>query len=398
MKKYNFSIKFRRWKSIVQYGDQHFNSSFTPDEVEVIMSNWIESKSYNKFFKKWDIFCKFKSNRFSSYTEYPKGDITLKKEYHNDWFEKNKNSNNKIDFIDLDHQLSELVYDCIKSGIINEEFLKLIEHKIHKDFQDKISLEKYKKFLLKNKNDEKNLNYNDKPEKKDISNLLNNSEKISPEIEDYFKIENYSSFTPFNKSWLKDGKIDIERINEIRMDNEIHGRLLNSYLPITLEEKNEIIKLLRKKTRLRKKSKWNFLENYFQRSKNSLFKIINSQNLDKKYFILDLDEISEDDYYIGDIKNNRPHGQGIFKWSDKVKYVGEWKEGILHGRGVLENFNQFTYIGSFNEGLYHGKGTYIVEDVLKYEGEWEMGKELNIKCYDKNNNYFGEIKNKKWDE
>ena len=43
--------------------------------------------------------------------------------------------------------------------------------------------------------------------------------------------------------------------------------------------------------------------------------------------------------YEGEIKNNKPHGVGKWKWEDGDDTVeGEWRDGLLHGR-VVENWS-----------------------------------------------------------
>lgn len=39
------------------------------------------------------------------------------------------------------------------------------------------------------------------------------------------------------------------------------------------------------------------------------------------------------DYYIGEWKNDKNDGIGIYVHSDKSRYEGEWKEDYLHGKG-----------------------------------------------------------------
>ena len=41
------------------------------------------------------------------------------------------------------------------------------------------------------------------------------------------------------------------------------------------------------------------------------------------------------DKYVGEFKNNLPHGKGTFTVINEYKYKGEWKNGVMEGRGVL---------------------------------------------------------------
>jgi|TARA_B100001964_G_scaffold48863_1_gene54819 hypothetical protein len=38
--------------------------------------------------------------------------------------------------------------------------------------------------------------------------------------------------------------------------------------------------------------------------------------------------------YIGDFKNDKYNGQGIYTWADGKKYVGEWKNDKTYGQGT----------------------------------------------------------------
>lgn len=57
--------------------------------------------------------------------------------------------------------------------------------------------------------------------------------------------------------------------------------------------------------------------------------------------------------FLGEYKDDKKHGFGIFTWQDGRKYIGEWKEGKQHG-----------------------KGCFINQKGEKREGEWADGKRL----------------------
>ena len=73
------------------------------------------------------------------------------------------------------------------------------------------------------------------------------------------------------------------------------------------------------------------------------------------------------DKYVGEWKEGRENGQGIYIGSDGSKYVGEWKDGNWNGQGT------FTF----------GKGDFVGN---KYVGEWKNNKKWNGTGYDKNGN------------
>ena len=45
--------------------------------------------------------------------------------------------------------------------------------------------------------------------------------------------------------------------------------------------------------------------------------------------------------YVGEIKNGKPHGKGILKYTNS-KYVGEFKDGKCNGQGILTS--KFLYM------------------------------------------------------
>ena len=82
--------------------------------------------------------------------------------------------------------------------------------------------------------------------------------------------------------------------------------------------------------------------------------------------------------YIGQIKDDKKHGTGIYTWTNGNKYVGEWKDGKRHGTGTYTWADGGVYVGDFKDGNFHGKGTYTYNSgSLKgdvYVGEFKDGK------------------------
>lgn len=54
--------------------------------------------------------------------------------------------------------------------------------------------------------------------------------------------------------------------------------------------------------------------------------------------------------YIGDVKNNLPHGYGICKYFNGSEYDGQFKYGYPHGKGVFTYSNGITEEGEFKTG------------------------------------------------
>ena len=65
---------------------------------------------------------------------------------------------------------------------------------------------------------------------------------------------------------------------------------------------------------------------------------------------------------------------GSWTWSDGEKYVGEWKDGKRNGQGIYDFENGDKYVGAYKDDKQHGQGTFFVADGNISLGEWEYGK------------------------
>jgi hypothetical protein len=81
--------------------------------------------------------------------------------------------------------------------------------------------------------------------------------------------------------------------------------------------------------------------------------------------------------YIGELKKGKPHGKGIFKYSNGSKYVGEFIEGKFEGKGVLTCIDNTTYNGEWINHHMHGRGKLICHETVQ-DGFWYMD---NFECY-----------------
>ena len=80
----------------------------------------------------------------------------------------------------------------------------------------------------------------------------------------------------------------------------------------------------------------------------------------------------EDGVYVGKLKNGKPHGKGILKYTNGSRYVGEFEEGKYQGQGMLTCCDSTTYEGEWEDNHMHGRGKLIVEDGVQ-DGFWHMG-------------------------
>ena len=65
--------------------------------------------------------------------------------------------------------------------------------------------------------------------------------------------------------------------------------------------------------------------------------------------------------------------QGIIKFGTST-YVGDVKNGKAHGQGVFTFSDGTKYEGTFKRNLFHGEGTYLDKDGKFYRGKWRYNK------------------------
>ena len=100
--------------------------------------------------------------------------------------------------------------------------------------------------------------------------------------------------------------------------------------------------------------------------------------------------------YIGEFKDNKRHGYAIYTWANGDKYVGEFKNNKRNGQGIYvfgakSKWAGDKYVGEYKNSLKHGQGTYTFANGAKDEGEFKNDK-LNGYAirYDKNGNILKE--------
>ena len=106
--------------------------------------------------------------------------------------------------------------------------------------------------------------------------------------------------------------------------------------------------------------------------------------------------------YVGEVKDNKKHGQGTFTWADGKKYFGEFKNNNQHGEGTLtfgpnSEWAGDKYVGEYKDGKKNGQGTYSYASGDKYVGEWRDHKKHGLGTYTdaSGNKYVGEYKDDK---
>jgi len=91
------------------------------------------------------------------------------------------------------------------------------------------------------------------------------------------------------------------------------------------------------------------------------------------------------DKYVGEWKDDKYHGYGIYTYTKGDKYVGEYKDNKRHGQGTYTYADGTKYVGEHKDGKYHGQGTYTWNTAPnkgdKYVGEYKDGKQNGYGTY-----------------
>ena len=79
------------------------------------------------------------------------------------------------------------------------------------------------------------------------------------------------------------------------------------------------------------------------------------------------------DTYVGEFRDGKQIGKGIYTWVSGGKYTGDFKDNKMHGYGTFIRNNIGTYVGEFKEGVFHGQGTYTLVNGEIVNGPWNNG-------------------------
>lgn len=101
--------------------------------------------------------------------------------------------------------------------------------------------------------------------------------------------------------------------------------------------------------------------------------------------------------YLGEFKNGKKSGQGVYHYSPNIKYVGSWKNDARNGEGRMYINGKVTQagiwennvlktaqvqVGCINGNCENGVGTYLYKDGRKLYGQFENGFPTNqVVCY-----------------
>ena len=119
--------------------------------------------------------------------------------------------------------------------------------------------------------------------------------------------------------------------------------------------------------------------------------------------------------YKGEFIDGKPNGHGVLQYADGSTYVGEFEDGFsftaheggcfdaqgnLQGKGQFNNENGFVYVGDFKDNQPHGQGTLTFPDGSSYKGEFQddeyHGEGVLIDKNDVQQKYEGKFENDKF--
>ena len=80
------------------------------------------------------------------------------------------------------------------------------------------------------------------------------------------------------------------------------------------------------------------------------------------------------DKYIGQTKNEKAEGKGIYIFKNGDKYEGEFSNDKFNGKGIYYYIDGDIYEGEFKDDKRDGKGVYISVNGCKYDGEYKNDK------------------------
>lgn len=99
--------------------------------------------------------------------------------------------------------------------------------------------------------------------------------------------------------------------------------------------------------------------------------------------------------YIGEFKNGKIEGEGMFYFSNGNLYIGNWRDYRPQGKGRMTYGNGDIYFGNFEQSKIQGIGTMEFANGNIYDGEWSDGKPHGKGTFRKANGdlYDGDLRN-----
>ena len=87
-----------------------------------------------------------------------------------------------------------------------------------------------------------------------------------------------------------------------------------------------------------------------------------------KQILLGIETWNDGTVYMGEFKNNKKDGYGLYRWSDGTVYLGEWKNDNMEGFCYIKYANERGYEGQMKNGFKNGYGEFTFKPSRKYIG------------------------------
>ena len=215
--------------------------------------------------------------------------------------------------------------------------------------------------------------------KNDIEGIINKLKNVISNIDLYYNIYNdiMEGYAVQNRNYQI-----LKNINYMNNNSHDFTKELNTIIDATtINSKFDKILILYDKINL---------NNKIQAHKDE--KIKSEPENNKK-------ESKKENQLIKDIKEDIINNINLFKIKEynNGRYVGEFRDGKKEGRGIYYYKSGSRYEGEYKNGKYNGKGIYYYNSGNKYEGEYKNGKAegKGIYYYKNGDRYEGEFKDNK---
>ena len=190
---------------------------------------------------------------------------------------------------------------------------------------------------------------------------------------------------------IKFARGTIEEINNYEFTHLVSTDQGSSGSPILFEKTFRVIGIHKSCNKDKTENYADLINPVLKIIKNDIIKKRNNGKYENGKYIWD-----DGKYYLGQFKNNLPHGKGIkYYLNGNILYEGDFINGKFEGYGKYFYDNGDYFIGQYKNGLRNGKGKgYYADGKIKYEVDCINGQaEGNGKFfYEDGEYYIGQFK------
>lgn len=92
-------------------------------------------------------------------------------------------------------------------------------------------------------------------------------------------------------------------------------------------------------------------------------------------------KFANEDRYVGEYRNGKRHGHGVYTFANGAKYDGDYVDGVKEGRGSMLLLDTSTYVGDWKSDKREGHGIYTYASGDRYEGGWKKNQKHGLGTY-----------------